>query len=123
MSTHTPLSSILLVMTASFFGSIGSVFLKAGAGRLHRRIHALLRALLLISAGVMLFLVSSYFFVLGIRQGELSVLYPMVSLAYFFTLIWARLFFGEPFTRNKIVGLLLILIGILMLGIGKSGAV
>ena len=67
-----------------------------------------------ISLGIALFLVSSYFFVLGIRQGELSVLYPMVSLAYFFTLIWARLFFGEPFTRNKIVGLLLILAGILM---------
>lgn len=106
--------------TASFFGSIGSVFLKSGAGRLHRDLRTLLFNWRL-AAGVALFLVSSYFFVLGIREGELSVLYPMVSLAYFFTLIWARLFFGEPFTKNKLLGLCLILAGILLLGIGKSG--
>jgi multidrug transporter EmrE-like cation transporter len=69
-----------------------------------------------------LFLVSSYFFVLGIREGELTVLYPMVSIGYFFTLIWARLFFGEPFTRFKFIGLALILTGIFFLGLGKSHA-
>ena len=34
----TPLKSILLVLIASFIGSFGAVFLKAGAGRLHREL-------------------------------------------------------------------------------------
>jgi len=116
---NTPLSSILLVFTAAFFGSIGSVFLKSGAGRLHREFRTLLFNWPL-AAGVGLFLLSSYFFVLGIREGELTVLYPMVSLGYFFTMIWARIFFGEPFTRNKLLGLALIFVGIACLGLGKS---
>lgn len=115
----TPLSSILLVFTAAFVGSFGAVFLKSGAGRLHRDPRTLILNWRL-AAGVGLFLFSSIFYLMGIRVGELSVLYPMVSLGYVFTLFWSRLFFGEPFTRNKFLGLGLILFGILLLGIGKQ---
>jgi len=119
---NTPIKSIVLVLIASFFGSMGSVFLKAGASRLHRQLSSLIFNWRL-GAGVFLFLVSSIFYVLGIREGELTILYPMVSLGYFFTLIWARLFFGEPFTRNKLVGLALIFAGIACLGLGMSTTV
>ena len=37
----TPLSSILLVFGASFVGSIGAVFLKSGAERLHFEVRSL----------------------------------------------------------------------------------
>jgi len=67
------------------------------------------------------FLASSYFFVLGIRGGELSVLYPLVSLGYVWTLLWSRLFFKERVTRGKFVGLALILIGIVFVGLGNAG--
>ena len=114
----TPLSSMLLVLLASFIGSFGGVFLKSGADRLHWN----LRSLVLnyhLGAGVGMFLLSSYFFVLGVRHGELSVLYPMVSLGYIWTLLWSRLFFKEPLTRNKFLGLGLILAGIVFLGLGN----
>lgn len=114
----TPLSSILLVFTASFIGSFGAVFLKAGAGRLHRNLISLVSNWRL-GAGVAMFLISSYFFVLGVREGELTILYPMVSLGYIWTLFWSRLFFGEPLTRNKFVGLGLILTGIVFLSLGN----
>jgi drug/metabolite transporter (DMT)-like permease len=113
----TPLSSILLVLLASFIGSFGAVFLKLGAGRLNS-----FRTLILnprLAAGVVLFLISTIFYLMGIRHGELSVLYPMVSLGYVWTLFWSRLFFGEPLTRNKFAGLGLILIGIVFLGLGN----
>jgi drug/metabolite transporter (DMT)-like permease len=69
---------------------------------------------------VAVYLVSWYFFVLGIRHGELSVLYPMVSLGYIWTLVWARLFFKEAFTRQKFVGLALILLGVFFVGLGSK---
>lgn len=114
----TPLSSILLVLAASFIGSFGAVFLKAGAGRLHRELKTLLFNWRL-AAGIALYLASFIFYYLGVRQGELSVLYPMVSLGYIWTLLWSRLFFGEPISRLKVAGLALIIGGIVVLNLGN----
>jgi drug/metabolite transporter (DMT)-like permease len=106
-----------LVLAASFIGSFGAVFLKSGSQRLHRGLLHFLNWRL--AAGVLLFVVSSLFFVQGIRQGELSVLYPMVSLGYIWTLFWSRIFFGEPFTRGKFMGLFLIVLGVFFVGLGS----
>lgn len=114
----TPLSSMLLVMLASFIGSFGAVFLKSGATKLKRDWRTLAYNWRL-GAGVGAFLVSSVFFVMGVRHGELTVLYPMGSLGYIWTLLWSRVFFGEPFTRNKVLGLGMILAGITCLGFGN----
>ncbi len=65
------------------------------------------------------YLFSSVLFVLGVRKGELSVLYPMVSLGSVWTLFWSRAgVLGEPFTRAKFVALGMILCGIALLGLG-----
>lgn len=108
---------MLLVVLASVLGSFGAVFLKAGAQKLrHGLRYLILNAAL--AAGVGLFLVSSLFYMLGIRRGELSVLYPMVSLANIWTLIWSRLFFKEPVTRAKAAGVFLIIVGVFFIGLG-----
>ncbi len=114
----TPVSSMLLMIVASFLSSFGAVFLKAGANRLTRSIPAVLTNWRL-GAGIALYLTSSVFFVLGQKRGELSVLYPLVSLGYIWTLFWGRAFFGEPLTRNKFAGLGLILCGIFFLNLGR----
>jgi len=108
---------MLTVLGASFVGSFGAAFLKAGADRLHRDIWGLFTNWRL-GAGVVFFLGSSLLYLKGIKVGELTILYPMVSLGYVWTLLWSRIFFGEPFTRTKIYGLLLILLGIVFLAVG-----
>ncbi len=113
----TPLSSILLVFLASFIGSFGAVLLKSGAERLKFTLQALLTNWHLM-AGVALFLLSSVFFLMGVREGELTILYPMVSLGYVWTMLWSKLFFGEQVTRSKFVGIGLILAGVVLLGLG-----
>ena len=115
----TPLSSIGLVLFASFIGSFGAVFLKSGATRLKGDLIALISNWRL-AVGVFFFVLSSVFFIAGVRKGELSVLYPMVSLGYVWTMVWSRIFFGEPFTRNKFIGLGMILVGIVCLGLGNA---
>ena len=114
----TPISSILLVLLGAFVGSFGAVLLKSGAGRLHRQVHTLIFNWRL-AAGILAFLASSMFFVAGIKNGELTILYPMASFGYIWTLLWSRLFFGEKFTRNKFVGIAMILLGITCLGFGS----
>lgn len=111
------MTSMLLVFTASVIGSFGAVFLKMGAARLDGTIWSFVNSRLVL--GVSLFLGSSVFYALGIRGGQLSVLYPMVSLGYIWTLLWSKLFFNEPFTSNKFVGLALILLGVFFVGMGS----
>ena len=107
-----------LVLFGSVIGSFGAVFLKLGATKLKQGFWHILN--LQLAIGVGLFLLSSVFFVLGIRHGELSVLYPMVSLGYVWTLLWSRVFFHEPFTRQKFYGLGLILAGVFFVGLGSK---
>ncbi|HUE00777.1 MAG TPA: hypothetical protein VMR62_14490 [Bryobacteraceae bacterium] len=124
---RTPVNNMLLVLFASFIGSFGAVFLKSGAHQVHQGWQYLFIARTppffnwRLASGVAMFMISSYFFVLGIRPpGELSVLYPMVSLGYIWTLLWSRIFFKEPLTRLKFVGLFLIVIGVFFVGLGSK---
>ena len=109
---------MLWVITAGFVGSFGAVFLKLGASRLENNLASLLINWRL-AMGIGFYLLSSVFFVLGIRHGELSVLFPMVSLASVWTLMWSRLFLGEQITRTKLMALGLILMGLTVLGFGN----
>jgi drug/metabolite transporter (DMT)-like permease len=115
---NTPVSSIAWVTFGSFIGSFGAVGLKAGAKRLEINFLGLLKNWQL-SAGVAGYLLSSVFFVIGLRSGELSILFPMVSTGYIWTTLWSKLFFHEHLTRGKMLGLALILIGCVLLGLGN----
>jgi len=114
----TPVRSMVLVLCASFLGSIGAGFLKAGAARLHDGLKYLFLNFKL-ALGVFFFVASSVLYVMGIKQGELSVLYPLVSLSYIWALVWSRIFFQEKFTSRKFAGLCLILLGIVFVGLGS----
>ena len=109
--------SILLVFFASVIGSFGAVYLKLGAARLDGSVLSFLNSRLAI--GVALYLGSSVLYALGLRGGQVSVLYPMVALGYIWTILWSKLFFQEALTRNKCVGLGLILLGVLCVGLGS----
>ena len=115
----TPLlRSMSLVLTASVVGSFGAVFLKKGSVKVVG--HSLLSFINPnLALGVALYLASSVFYGFGIKGGQLSVLYPMVSLGSIWTLIWSRIFFQEAITREKLFGLALILIGVTFVGLGS----
>ncbi len=113
---NTPLSSIVWVIIGSVVGSLGAVGLKAGAQKLELNFRSVLTNWMLV-AGLSLYLLSTVFFLLGLAKGELSVLYPMVSVGYICTLVWSKVFFGEVITMSKIRGIVLILIGVGLLGI------
>jgi drug/metabolite transporter (DMT)-like permease len=113
----TPLSSVVLVLVASIIGSFGAVFLKLGAARWKGNILGLISWRL--ALGVALYLGSSVVFLMGIKHGQLSVLYPMVALGYVWALLWARVFFQERFTRQKQLGLALVILGVVCVGLGS----
>lgn len=107
-----------LVLTGSVIGSIGAVFLKSGAMLIRRELSSILLNWKL-AMGVVTYMLSSVLFVKGMSHGELSVLFPMVSLSYICSLVWSRLLFKETITKAKLYGVGMILVGIVCLGIGN----
>lgn len=105
------------VLAGSFIGSFGALFLKFGARRLERNLWTFVTNWRL-AAGIGLYLLSSVLFIMGVRTGELSILYPMVSMSSVWTLFWSRVFLGEPLTRGKFAALGMILLGVTLLGLG-----
>jgi drug/metabolite transporter (DMT)-like permease len=114
----TPISSMLLVLSASVVGSFAAVFLKMGSEKLR---HGLLHIFnFQLAFGIFLFVASSVPFLIGIKHGELSVLYPMVSFSYVLTLFWSRLFFKERITAGKVSAIAVILCGLVCIGLGAQ---
>lgn len=113
----TPISSIILVLIASVIGSLAMAALKSGAD--HMRVSRK-AAGYRIAGGIALFLASSVLYVMGIRKGSLTVLYPMVSLGYVWAMLWGRLFFHERLNRNKVIGLCLVVAGVVFIGMGRG---
>jgi multidrug transporter EmrE-like cation transporter len=111
------LRSMAMVFVAGIVGSFGAVFLKLGAMRLNRSVLSFVNSRLIL--GVALYLGSTVIYLSALKGGELSVLYPMVSLGYIWTLLWSKLFFNEAITRYKFAGLGLIVVGVILVGLGS----
>ncbi len=112
--TVTPVSSMLWVMSGAVIGSCGAVLLKGGAIRIERSLKSIVTNWRL-GAGIVTYVLSSLFFVRGLKEGELSILYPLVAVGYVFSLPLSKVFFNEPLTKHKIVALGLILAGVALL--------
>jgi uncharacterized membrane protein len=117
--TTTPPGSIVLILMSSFIGSFGTVFLKLGAEHMSGGLARLIRNYWL-AIGIGLYLFSSVFYAMAVSQGQLTVLYPMVSLGYIWAIVWARLFFKEPLTLSKIGGLVMIVCGVALINFGSA---
>jgi drug/metabolite transporter (DMT)-like permease len=116
---NTPVSSMLWVIVGSVIGSFGALYLKLGAERLQINFRSLATNWRL-GVGIVFYLLSSVFYTIGVKHGELSLLYPLVSVGSIWTLLWSKLFLGERLTKPKFVAVGMILAGCVLLGLGAS---
>ncbi|MEM4871234.1 MAG: EamA family transporter, partial [Thermofilaceae archaeon] len=63
-------------------------------------------------AGFALYALSTLAWLAALSRGELSELYPVISLNYALALIVGWLLFGESVTLAKVLGVALILLGV-----------
>ncbi|MCW2277430.1 SMR family transporter [Heliophilum fasciatum] len=114
-----------LILLSIALGSLGQVLLKVGASRLVLPSPAGWVRLLPEAAGQMLqnppiitgmllFVISSFLWILGVSQVELSVAYPMVSLGYGIVLLVSWLFLGEAVSWVRVVGVAVIIAGVVL---------
>lgn len=72
-------------------------------------------------AGYALYGISTVLMVAAFKYGELSILYPIISLSYVWVTGLSMMMFGESLTAIKLGGLVTVMLGVAVLGrSGKS---
>ena len=57
--------------------------------------------------------------ILALRDGQLSVLYPIIALTYVWVTILSPLFFADLINGFKVAGVALIVLGVSFIGLGS----
>jgi drug/metabolite transporter (DMT)-like permease len=114
--------AIFIVLACTLLVAIGQYLIKLGANRLsHAGLVGTMIGIFTIPqlfAGYCLYAVFTVLFVYALRNGELSILYPLIALGYVWVTITAVLAFHESMNPFKIIGLIVIICGVAVLGFG-----
>ncbi|MBR1374711.1 MAG: EamA family transporter [Cardiobacteriaceae bacterium] len=102
---------LLLVLLMTFLGSLASLFLKRAASA--KGVKAMLGNLNFYAGGFLYF-VSALLNIWLLRLLNYSVVLPLTSLTYIWTMFLSYLILKETITRKKIIGVSLILLGAVM---------
>lgn len=115
---ETQLWAVGLVVFGCVISAFGALYLKLGSASISFNLKSFLfnRKLML---GVFLYGLSAVFFIAGLKGGELSVLYPVVSTGYIWICLLSARYLKEEMTRLKWLGILFIIIGVSLIGYGS----
>ena len=119
--------SVFLVFLCTLIGAAAQIFMKLGANRLPDfgisqmlfHIPALLLNYYLL-AGISLYGVFTLLLVIALRDGELSILYPVIALNYVWVTVLSLILFRETMNPFKMTGITLIVFGVFVLGRGSQ---
>ncbi len=112
--------SLLMILVFTLLSAAAQVLLKFGTVQL--KLHPSLAGLLTnfpLIGGMALYGIGAALMVLALRHGELSVLYPLISLSYVWVAILSVLLLGEIMNPYKIGGIVAIMAGVGVLGSGS----
>ncbi len=104
--------ALILVFIAEFWLTIGQICLKKSANRALSPIYYLRFPVLWMGASAML--VGLFFWLAALSSGELSFVYLLGSIQYIFALFAAHFFLHEKINTAKLMGTLLITLGIIL---------
>lgn len=114
----TELWAMVLVMSATLVGAFGPILLKKASEKKLSNIRSILSNYHLFG-GVALYGVGTIIFILALRGGDLSILFPLVALTYIWVSLLSVKFLGEKMNKMKWLGILLIIIGVSFIGLGS----
>lgn len=106
-----------MIVVFTVIAAVAQPLFKIGANRLsgNPSLAGLVTDIPLI-AGLALYGLGSVLMILALRHGELSVLYPIISLSYVWVAILSVLIFHEKMTPVRISGIATIIVGVSVMG-------
>jgi drug/metabolite transporter (DMT)-like permease len=110
--------AIFLIVLFTIIAAIAQPLFKIGANSLPAKVSigGVVTDLPLI-AGLALYGLGSILMIWALRHGELSVLYPLISLSYVWVAILSVVIFRDKMTSLRISGIATIIAGVSVLGI------
>lgn len=118
--------AIGLAVVSSFVGAFGPIFIKRATVRINRDSFVGIGVLLRSTAGNSNLLIGAAAYVIGIliyvpalRGGDLSVIYPLVSLSYVWVSLLSVRILHERMNPAKWCGIALIIAGATLVGLGS----
>jgi len=69
--------------------------------------------------GLILYGVSSVLWLVGLSMLDVSLMYPLLSLAYVVTTVLAFMVLNEPVRTTRWIGVLLIILGSILVGVNR----
>lgn len=110
--------SIALVAACTIFGATAQMLIKTGAAQLKGAGPVAMLMNPYVFGGYSLYGLFTVSLTLALRDGELSILYPVISLTYVWVTILSSIIFHETITVTKILGISIIVAGVAVLGLG-----
>ncbi|MBU0762829.1 MAG: EamA family transporter [Candidatus Altiarchaeota archaeon] len=107
-----------LVLGAALIGSFGSLYFKKAADKLHRSPLAIIKNMDL-WIGLFIYGTSTILYIIAIKGGELSVLFPLVSTGYIWVCLLSVKYLGEKMNKTKWAGIAAIVFGVILIGLGS----
>ena len=107
--------SIVLVLACTVLGTLAQILMKTGMEHFRPEPMALLTNFALI-AGYALYGINTVMLVLALREGELSVLYPIIALTYVWVTLVSYIHLHEEPNIYKNVGVTAIIVGVIVIG-------
>lgn len=101
---------IYIILMSSLFACLGQLFWKISAEQ----------GILFMIIGFALYGIGALAMLIAYKYGSLSVLQPMLSLNYILSLILSVIILHEPITATKVVGILIIMLGVILIGVGDN---
>ncbi len=77
--------------------------------------------ILFLLLGFVLYGLGAVIMILAFQYGEVSVLQPMLSIGFALSVVLGYFVLGEAITVNKVGGIALIIVGMILLGKSNSG--
>jgi multidrug transporter EmrE-like cation transporter len=107
-----------LVVLTTLIGSFGPIFLKKASAEFSLNPFKVIKNKELV-IGIFFYAMGTVLFIPALKGGELSVLYPLVSLAYVWVALLSKFMLKENINALKWAGILLIIIGVSLIGLGS----
>jgi drug/metabolite transporter (DMT)-like permease len=106
------MSNFILLLTMTLLGALGGFFFKKASGVSDNR---LTKVLLFLGIGGALYFVGALLNIALLQKLPYSVVFPLTSITYIWTMILSYFFLNEKITMKKLAGIVFIAAGCLLL--------
>jgi len=96
---------IILIVVSSLFAATGQLFWKL----------YYINNFYFLIIGFIFYFIGAVIMIFSFRYGSLSVLHPLLSIGYTFSLLFGNIFLNEPITLIKSIATLFIIFGVIFI--------